>query len=390
MHGKMHVHMAVNALGYKPWDITLLALFEQGLARPKYGRRSPSRTPGLRRAVGPGAPPGPVGNRAGARGNLGRVLAPNDRHGASGLATWRGRDEPGRHTRQNHHRLGERMGVGLSSGTGRPGRHLPRRDDPIGSLTGGLCERLRLRPGRGGTIRGRSGRTGALAFASTVEEAAAGLSRRGLCLGDVVGVLAPVGPERFLASYTVMAVGGRALALAPDSDLDTQCAALAETDARLLIVSEELAGRALELAERSRVRQVITFGSAMGATPFAELLLPSPDGNGYSPARGLFDNGLLGYEITGNGILATLHTHHELLARFAVLREELALTADDVVAVDDRGDEADRLVLVALALWTGACVVAGAGCPVPEGRRVTVACDPEPTRLCLPHPGGVA
>ncbi|GAB3699559.1 hypothetical protein GCM10028793_25000 [Nocardiopsis oceani] len=61
MHGKMHVHMAVNALGYKPWDITLLALCEQRLARPEYGRRSPSRTPGLRRVVGPGGAPGTGG-----------------------------------------------------------------------------------------------------------------------------------------------------------------------------------------------------------------------------------------------------------------------------------------------------------------------------------------
>lgn len=280
------------------------------------------------------------------------------------------------------------MGVGLTSGTGRPGRHLPRRDDPIGSLTGGLCERLRLRPGRGGTIRGRSGRTDALAFAATVEQAAAGLSRRGMCLGDVVGVLAPISPDRFLASYTVMAVGGRALTVSPESDLRTQCRALAETDARLLMVSEELAGRALELAERSRVRQVITFGSALGTTPFKELLLPSPDGNGYSPARGLFDNGHLGYEPAGDDILTTLHTHNDLLARFTELREELALTADDVVAVGEAGDEATRLALVALALWTGACVVAGDDCPPPEGRRVTVACDPVPTRIGFPHSSG--
>ncbi|HJE58589.1 MAG TPA: AMP-binding protein [Nocardiopsis listeri] len=280
------------------------------------------------------------------------------------------------------------MGVGLSSGIGRPGRHLPRRDDPIGSLTGGLCERLRLRPGLGGSIRGRSGRTDGLAFAATVERAAAGLSRRGLCLGDVVGVLAPVSPDRFLASYTVMAVGGRALTVRPESDPDAQCAALAETDARLLLVSEDLAPRGLELAERSRVRQIITFGSAPGTTPFDELLLPSPDGNGYSPARGLFDNGLLGYESTGDGILTTLHTHHDLLARFAELRQALDLTPDDIVAVDRRGEEPTRLALVALALWTGACVVAGEGCPPPEGRGVTVECAPDPVRVAPPHGNG--
>ena len=276
------------------------------------------------------------------------------------------------------------MGVGLTSGTGRPGRHLPRRDDPIGSLTGGLFERLRLRPGQGGSIRGRSGRTDALTFAATIERAATGLSHRGLCLGDVVGVLAPVGSDRFLASYTVMAVGGRVLTVLPESDLDTQCAALTETDARLLFVSEDLAARGLELAERSRVRQVITFGSALGTTPFAELFLPSPDGNGYSPARGLFDNGLLSYEDTGDGMFTTLHTHRDLLARFTELRQSLEPSPDDVVAVDHHGDEATRLALVALALWTGACVVVGQDCPPPQGRAVTVECAPEPVRVGHP------
>ncbi|WP_201294849.1 MULTISPECIES: AMP-binding protein [unclassified Nocardiopsis] len=277
------------------------------------------------------------------------------------------------------------MGVGLSSGTGRPGRHLPRRDDPIGSLTGGLYERLRLRTGRGGSIRGAGHRVDALSFAATVEQAAAGLSRRGMCFGDVVGVLAPVSPDRFLATYTVMSVGGRALPLSTASGADTQCAVLAETDARLLLVSEELVPTALELAEHSRVRQVIAFGHVLGTTPFEELLQPSPDGSGYSPTRGLFDNGILGYEHTSAGLLTTLYPHNHLMARFSELREALDLTADDVVAVDERGDEATRVALVALALWTGSCVLTGADCPPPEGRQVTVHCAPEPERIARPR-----
>ncbi|NYH51570.1 hypothetical protein HNR06_001159 [Nocardiopsis arvandica] len=280
------------------------------------------------------------------------------------------------------------MGVGLSSGTGRPGRHLPRRDDPIGSLTGGLCERLRLRSGRVGTVRGHGYRVDALTFATEVERAAAGLSRRGICFGDVVGILAPVSPQRFLATYTVKAVGGRALPLSVTSDTDTQCAVLTETDTRLLFVSADMAPRALELAERSRVRQVISFGTALGTTPFRELLQPSPDGSGYSPARGLFDNGILGYERTANGLLTTLYPYSDLMARFAELRDRLELTSDDVVAVDEGGDEVARVVLVALALWTGACVVAGAGCPPPEGRQVTVRCAPEPERVADPPADG--
>ncbi len=334
----------------------------------------------------PGGFPGPVGTRAGARWNLGRDLARTGRCGAAGLATWRGRDEPGRRYHRDQGELGETMGVGLSSGTGRPGRNLPRRDDPIGSLTGGLCERLRLRQGRGGSIRGEGSRVDALAFAATVERAAAGLSRRGLCLGDVVGVLAPVSPERFLGTYTVMAVGGRALPLSPFSEPDVQCAALTETDARLLVVSADLVPVALELAERSRVRQVIAFGDALGTTSFEDLLRPSPDGTGYSPSRGLFDNGILGYEETGAGLLTTLYPHSDLMARFVALRERLSLTAEDVVYVDEHGEEATRAALVALALWTGACVVAGTDCPAPEGRRVTVRCAPEPERVAAPGP----
>ncbi|MFV2198695.1 AMP-binding protein [Nocardiopsis sp. LOL_012] len=279
------------------------------------------------------------------------------------------------------------MGVGLISGPERPGRHLPRRDDPIGSLTGGLCERLRLRPALGGTIRGRGSRVDALTFAATVERAAAGLSHRGMCFSDVVGILAPVSPERLLATYTVMSVGGRALPLSTSSDLETQGAILAETDARLLLVTADLAPTALELAERSRVRQVIAFGDALGTTPFDELLRPSPDGSGYHPSRGLFDNGILGYERTSDGVLATLYPHSDLMGRFSLLRDRLALSADDVVAVDERGDEPTRVALVALALWTGACVVAGADAPLPEGRRVTVLCEPDPVRVAHPAPG---
>ncbi|ASU60006.1 AMP-dependent synthetase [Nocardiopsis dassonvillei] len=329
-----------------------------------------------------------MGGRVGTGCVLGRDAASADRCVAAGFATWRGRDEPGRRYRRRMGELGVRMGVGLSSGTGRPGRHLPRRDDPIGSLTGGLCERLRLRSARGGSIRGVGHRVDALSFAAKVEQAAAGLSRRGMCFGDVVGVLAPVSPDRFLATYTVMAVGGRALPLSTASDLDTQCAVLTETDTRLLLVSADMAQTALELAERSRVRQVIAFGQALGTTPFEELLQPSPDGNGYSPARGLFDNGILGYEDTSGGLLTTLHPHNDLMGRFSELRDLLELTADDVVAVDERGDEATRVALVALALWTGACVLTGADCPPPEGRQVTVRCAPEPERIGYPPIGG--
>lgn len=252
----------------------------------------------------------------------------------------------------------------------------------MGSLTGGLFERLGLRTGRSGTVTDHQGhRVSALTFAGTVERAAAGLSRRGMCLGDVVGVLAPVSPERLTANYTVMAAGGRALPLELTSDLETLSRLLTETDVRLILVAAPLARVALELAERSRVRQIIAFGSAPETTPFTDLLLPSPDGSGYDPARGLFDNGILGYQSTSGGLLTTLYPHSDLMQRFTDLRGRLALNPDDVVAVDPGTDEPTRTALVALALWTGASVITSDTADGEPPSSATVHSSPVPVRV---------
>lgn len=246
--------------------------------------------------------------------------------------------------------------------TGRSGLEWPYPADdgtgPVGSLTGGLADRLRRRGGRAVVTPARDGQpVDTLSFAVTVERAAAGLSRRGVCPGDVVGVLAPVSPERHTAIYTVMAVGGIALPLELTSDLETLIEVLTRTDVRLLLVTVPLAGIALELADRSRVRQIIAFGDAPDTTPFGELLLPSPDGSGYDPARGLFDNGILAYQGTADNVLTTLHSHTDLLGTFRRLSADLALTAEDTVAVDPHMPEPLRSALVAVALWNGASVV---------------------------------
>ncbi|MFC3999484.1 AMP-binding protein [Nocardiopsis sediminis] len=232
---------------------------------------------------------------------------------------------------------------------------------PVGSLTGGLLDRLRRRGGHA-TVTGHRGRgTDAVTFAGTIERAAAGLSRRGMCPDDVVGVLAPVSPERLTAVYTVLAVGGVALPLELTSDLETLISLLTTVDVRMILVAAPLAGIALELADRSRVRQVIAFGQAPETTPFGELLLPSPDGSGYDPARGLFDNGVMTYEVGPGGLLTTLHAHADLLARFRRMADELEPSADDTVAVDAGMPEPDRAALAAAALWHGASVVTAPG-----------------------------
>ncbi|WP_052809836.1 AMP-binding protein [Streptomonospora alba] len=265
---------------------------------------------------------------------------------------------------------------------------------PVGSLTGGLLARLRRTEARP-TVSGSGGTAIAgVDFAATVERAAAGLVRRGMCPDDIIGVLAPVGPDRLTAVYTVMAMGGLALPLDLDSDLETITDILTTVDARMVLVSAPLAGIARELADRSRVRQVVAFGDAPETTPFSELLQPSPDGSGYDPARGLFDNGILSCSAGVSGIESTLHGHRELLGRFHTVSRELALTCRDVVVLDAGSDESERAVLGAAALWAGASVITTAAdddpgiTAVADAHAATVRCSPVPHRVAVRHAAG--
>ncbi|QBI55615.1 AMP-binding protein [Streptomonospora litoralis] len=265
---------------------------------------------------------------------------------------------------------------------------------PVGSLTGGLLARLRSGAGRPTVTDAAGGAEEGVAFAGTVERAAAGLGRRGMCPDDIIGVLAPVCSDRLTAVYTVMAMGGLALPLDLDSDLETITEILTAVDARMILVTTPLAGIARELADRSRVRQVVAFGDAPETTPFGELLQPSPDGSGYDPARGLFDNGILDCSAGESGIHSTLHGHRELLQRFRTTSEALALTPEDTVVLDADADEAQRAVLCAAALWAGASVVAttargeDAITAVLRKHGATVRCSPAPQRIGVQHAAG--
>ncbi|GAB3462247.1 hypothetical protein GCM10027570_48560 [Streptomonospora sediminis] len=265
---------------------------------------------------------------------------------------------------------------------------------PVGSLTGGLLARLRRSAARPEVADAAGCAVEGTAFAATVERAAAGLGRRGMCPDDIVGILAPVSTDRLTAVYTVMAMGGLAMPLDLDSDLETITEILTAVDARMILVTAPLAGIARELADRSRVRQVVAFGEAPETTPFGELLQPSPDGSGYDPARGLFDNGILDCAAGATGIRSNLHGHHELLRRFRTLSDTLALTPGDTVVLDAGCAEAERAVLGAAALWAGASVVSTpardehAVATVLQTHGATVRSSPAPQRVGAGHTAG--
>ena len=115
-------------------------------------------------------------------------------------------------------------------------------------------------------------------FARTVRAAGAGLSRRGLAADDTAGVLVQDAAEAAIAVNAIRAAGAAACLIRSDASGADVAARLNDCGARLLITSAPLAELAAEGADRSRVRQIISFGEAAGTTPFGSLLGSGSDG----------------------------------------------------------------------------------------------------------------
>ncbi len=109
-------------------------------------------------------------------------------------------------------------------------------------------------------------------FARTVRAAADGLSRRGLADGDAAGVFVQDAASFTIAVNAIRAVGAIAWPIRPEASMAEAAARLNACGARVLVTAAPLAETAGEAADRSRVRQVFTFGEAPGTTPFHSLL----------------------------------------------------------------------------------------------------------------------
>src|SRR6266571_3242942 len=134
-------------------------------------------------------------------------------------------------------------------------------------------------------------------FARTVRAAARGLARRGLAKGDTAGVFVQDAASAAIAVNAIRAAGAVACLVRSDAGPTHIAGQLNACGARLLITSAPLAELAAEGADRSRVRQVISFGEAPGTTPFSSLLSVSegsvPDGSaGAESGRPEEGNGL--------------------------------------------------------------------------------------------------
>ena len=108
-------------------------------------------------------------------------------------------------------------------------------------------------------------------LAAKVRAAAAGLARRGMRPGDVAGVHVTSPVAFALASQSIRAAGGVPSPAAPGECNGAIAAQLTECDARMLITDGALVCASLDIAEHSRVRQVISFGQVNGVTRFDAL-----------------------------------------------------------------------------------------------------------------------
>jgi acyl-CoA synthetase (AMP-forming)/AMP-acid ligase II len=198
-------------------------------------------------------------------------------------------------------------------------------------------------------------------LAETVRAAAGGLLRRGLRPGDTVGLDVIPSPQCVAAAYAVLAAGG---VVAPvGGDLVADAAHLSAHDARLLLAAPQRADAAIELAERSRVRQVIAMGEVAGATSFADLLA---DDTGTATCPLSPESPAL-LPVDGSGP----YDHRHLLDRVARIGRVVAPTdLDTVLIAAPPGDGAALLAVLSLALLRGATVLTSATMDLTRCRRV--------------------
>lgn len=224
---------------------------------------------------------------------------------------------------------------------------------------------LGLAPGRNGRPAVVDGASGAVItyskLAVTVRAAAAGLTRRGMRPGDVAGVYVASTVRFALASLAIRAVGGVPSPVSPDACPRATEMLLAECDARMLITDACLEPAALDLAERCRVRQVISFGDGSETTRFDALL-------GTGVMRPLHRDGgdvALVASMRGRegepGLVRV--TYDEFASQVRRLAQQARLAAWDVIVTGPPyGDGRGYSALLDLALACGATVVGAPTC----------------------------
>jgi acyl-CoA synthetase (AMP-forming)/AMP-acid ligase II len=165
-------------------------------------------------------------------------------------------------------------------------------------------------------------------IADGVRGLAAGLHQRGFRKGDVLAIMSPNLPEYPIAFHGVATAGGVNTTLNPTYTADEIAFQLNDSRARLLITIPALVGKAQEAAAKSKVEEIIVFGEAEGAVPFASLLVDGkvPDVH-IDPAKDLvalpYSSGTTGFS---KGVMLT---HRNLVANLVQTSACLEISEDE-------------------------------------------------------------
>lgn len=208
-------------------------------------------------------------------------------------------------------------------------------------------------------VDGPSGRVYTYAeLIDRIERCAAGLVKRGLEPGEIVGIYAPNDPDYAVAFYGVLAAGGTNTtvnALFTSAELARQ---LRDAEARFLITAPPLLDRALDAAREARIEETFVFGEEAGATPFESLLE-----NGTPPELALNPDehvASLPYSSGTTGLpKGVMLTHRNLVANLCQIARLWELPPDDecVIAVLPFFHIYGQTVLLHHCLRFGATVV---------------------------------
>jgi non-ribosomal peptide synthetase component F len=194
-------------------------------------------------------------------------------------------------------------------------------------------------------------------LAETVQRAGAGLAWRGVRPRDVVGVYVPDAESFVLACHAIRAAGGIPSPVSSERSIAEIAGQLADCGARMLVTAPPLAAAGQAAADRCWVRQIISFGDAPGAMPFADLL---GMGTMRPPGCRAQDLALLPYgRPPDGGLQPDPVTHQDMHADLAGLAADAGLGEHDVVlAGPPVGGGRDYACVLDHALLGGASVVA--------------------------------
>lgn len=210
-------------------------------------------------------------------------------------------------------------------------------DVPDVSLPAFVLAGVEDHPEKPALIDGPSARTltyGQLAGA--VARVATGLADRGLSHGDVVAIASPNLPEFAVVFLAATSLGGIVTTANPLYTVDELHHQLVDANAVMLITIPPLVDTARQAMRQTAVRELMVFGEAEGATPFAALL---GDGVTTSPAviDPAADIAVLPFSSGTTGLpKGVMLTHRNLVANLAQLKAldphvAVPLGADDVV-----------------------------------------------------------